>query len=104
MARELVPPAEWNAKLEWILGSKRDLNTHTAGFDRRTVDDVALLLEDLAASVHRAPLEPSKDPFEAARPDQQARQSIARELRDATQGYVLASELPTLTVGWPAHP
>ena len=90
LARELVPPAEWNANLEWILGSKRDPMVHAAGFDKKTVDAVVLWLGDLTASVNRTPGDPLKDPLEAARPDHFVRQSIARGLRDATEGYVLA--------------
>ena len=90
LARELVPPAEWNANLEWILGAKKDPMVHAAGLDRKTVDAVVLWLGDLTASVNRTPGDPLKDPFEAAQPDPFVRQSIARGLRDATEGYVLA--------------
>jgi hypothetical protein len=90
LARELVPPAEWNANLEWILGSKRDPKVHAASFDRKTVDAVVLWLGDLTASVTGTPADPLKDSFVAARSDHFVRQSIARGLRDATEGYVLA--------------
>ena len=99
LARELVPPAEWNANLEWILGSKRDPKGHAAGFDRKTIDAVVLWLGDLTANINRTPVHPLKDPFEAARPDHHVRQSIARRLRDATESYVRALRRLTPAVG-----
>lgn len=99
VARELVPPAEWNANLEWILGSKRDPQVHAAGFDRKTVDAVVLWLGDLTASVNRTPVDPLKDSVVATRPDHFVRQSIARGLRDATESYVLALRRLTPAAG-----
>ncbi|HTO87449.1 MAG TPA: hypothetical protein VMR54_07955 [Thermoanaerobaculia bacterium] len=104
LARGLVSPAEWNANLEWILGLKRDPRMTTTAFDEKTVDAVALLLEELAASVNRANAEPSKGSFEAAPPDHHARQSIARGLRDATEGFVVAFGRPARALGSSARP
>ena len=104
MARELVPPAEWNAKVEWIVGSKRYSEMRAADFDRETVDAVVVGLEELAARLNRTPLEPSKDPYAAALRDHLSRQSVVRGLRDATVGYVLASGFSITAADSPAPP
>ena len=103
-ARELVPPAEWDAKLEWILGSPRYSMMRAARLDRETIDAVVLGLEELEARVNRASLEPSQNPFEAARRDHLSRQSVVRGLRDATAVYVHASGFSITAVDSPAPP
>jgi len=102
LARSVVPPAEWNANLEWVLGAERDPRVNLAALDVKTADAVVLWLEDLAVSVNRANAEPS--PLEDGRPDQRTRQSIARGLRIATEGYVLAFRRPSPTLGSTARP
>jgi hypothetical protein len=104
LARGLVSPAERNANLEWVLGLKRDPKMKTSAFDEKTVDAIALSLEELAASLSRASAEPSKGSFEDAPPDHHARRSVAQGLRDATEGFVLASGRPARALGSSARP
>jgi hypothetical protein len=103
-ARELVPPEEWNAKLEWILGSPRYSMMRAARLDQETIDAVVLGLEELEARVNRTSPEPSRNPFEAARRDHLSRQSVARGLRDATVDYVQASGFSITAEDWSGPP
>jgi hypothetical protein len=90
-ARELVSSAESYANLDWILGARRNPKQRPADFDDKTIQLVALWLQDLALEVDRG-LAPhldgefSKNTLLAHR----ARHCVATSLRAAAEGFLVA--------------
>jgi hypothetical protein len=99
-ARELGPSSErgpygeHHANLEWILGARRNPTQDPLGFETKTIELVALWLQDLAVELDRrlptAQAEPKGDALVA----NEARLSVVRELRDATERFLVAFRRP----------
>jgi hypothetical protein len=94
-AREHVSSVEAYENLEWILGARGSATQDPLGFQTRTIELIALWLQDLSAELDRR--------LEAQAPGNHemggssasaARQSNAQNLREATERF-LAVFLPT---------
>lgn len=89
-ARELVSPREPYANLEWILGA-RNPEQDQVDLGDKTIDLIVLWLQDLAAEVDRLlPTHLASEIDVGAGAGPQARRSVARSLREATEGFVAA--------------
>jgi hypothetical protein len=96
-ARKLVSSGKAYANLEWFLAAIRDADQTTSSWDDRTVELIALCLEDLAAEIDRLfPQEMTGEIAESALSAYRARRSLAQGLRHATNGFVLAYLHPTV--------
>jgi hypothetical protein len=90
-ARKLVSSTRPYANLEWVLAAMRNPDQTASYWADRTVELVALWLEDLAAEIDRLfPQEVTGEIAEGALSAYRARRSLAQGLRDATGGFVAA--------------
>ena len=87
-ARDLGSTSEEHANLEWILGARRNPMQDPLGFETKTIELVALWLQDLAVEVDRrvVPGTSEIDPVAA----HEIRQAMAQKLRDATERFLTA--------------
>jgi hypothetical protein len=92
-ARAFVPSDEPYANLRWILGLAGSPTHDPLSLDSRTVDVVALWMQDLAREIERQPdafaddHQPDLSRSSVLSPD---RRGIARSLREATQRFLAA--------------
>lgn len=94
-ARGLVtrepPYAQPYAHLEWILGTRRNLDQNEADFDTGVSELVVLWLQDLALELDSPLLPPyASDPGGSATRDADSRQAVAKGLRIATRDFAEA--------------
>jgi hypothetical protein len=90
-AQKLVSSRKLYANLEWILGAMSDSDQTASSWADRTLDLVALSLEDLAAEIDRLfPEEVTGEIAEGALPSYRGHRSLAQSLRAATEGFVVA--------------
>jgi len=90
-ARDLVSSGEPYVNLEWILGVRGNPNQDAANWDTKTIEVVALWLQDLAVEVDRPlPPRPTGEGGASASPAYQTRQSVVRSLREATESFRVA--------------
>ena len=91
-AQKLVSSVEPYANLEWILGARRSPTQDPLGLETRTIELIALWLYDLAAEVDRGLPSQSSAKTDDGSPltGGEARESMARSLRDATERFLTA--------------
>jgi hypothetical protein len=90
-ARKLVSSTKPYANLEWVLAAMRNPDQTASYWADRTIELVALWLEDLAADIDRPfPQEVTGEIGESVLSAYRARRSLAQGLRDATGGFVAA--------------
>jgi hypothetical protein len=90
-ARDLVSGTLPHENLEWILGAKRNLSHGAANLNDKTIEVVALWLEDLAFEVDgRLPPGPTIGRDRGSQPPDQTGHSVAARLRLATLRFVTA--------------
>jgi hypothetical protein len=89
-ARELGSTSGEHTNLEWILGARRNPTQDPLGFETKTIELVALWLQDLAIDLdrRRASASPEIEHDTVAAHD--ARQAVAQKLRDATERFLTA--------------
>jgi hypothetical protein len=90
-ARQLVSSAKPYSSLESVLAAMQTPDQTASSWADRTVELVALCLEDLATEIDRLfPLEMTGEIAESALSAYRARRSLAQGLRNATKGFVAA--------------
>jgi hypothetical protein len=90
-ARNLVSSRRSYTNLEWVLAAMRNPDRTASYWADRTIDLVAVWLEDLAADIERLfPQEVTGEIAEGALSAYRAHRFLAKDLRDATEGFVLA--------------
>ena len=89
-ARELGSSGEHHANLEWILGARRNPTQDPLGFETKTIELIALWLQDLTIELDRRLPEAQAELQDSALLAHEARQSVVRELRDATERFLVA--------------
>ena len=89
-ARELGTTGEEHANLEWILGARRNPTQDPLGFETKTIELVALWLQDLAVEVDRRAVPAVPETEKDAAAAHEVRQAMAQKLRDATERFLTA--------------
>ncbi len=106
-AQKLVSWRKLYANLEWVLGAMRNSDQTASSWADRTLDLVALSMEDLAAEIDRLfPEEVTGEIAKGALSSYRGHRSLAQGLRDATESFVVAFRhsaepaRPVLPVRW----
>ena len=95
-ARAHVSSAEAYENLEWILGARGSTTQDPLGFQTRTVELIALWLQDLSAELDRRLEEQATGNHEGGVSSAfTARQSNVQSLREATERFLAAFLPPT---------
>jgi hypothetical protein len=98
-ARNLVSSHEPYRNLEWILGARRNPTQDPLALPPRTVELVALWLQDLVVQLDtRAPEQPASESEAARLAGGEARRAVAQKLRDATKRFLTAFR-PSIPIG-----
>jgi hypothetical protein len=86
---------EKHSNLDWILGARRNPTQDPLGFETKTIELIALWLQDLAVELDRRLTTPPRaEAGDGALAALEARKSVARELRDATERFLVAFRSP----------
>jgi hypothetical protein len=95
-AREQVSSIEAHENLEWILGARASATQDPMGFQTRTIELIALWLQDLSVELDRQIEEQATENREqGASSASAARQSNVQKLREATERFLAAFLPPT---------
>lgn len=90
-ARNLVSSREPYRNLDWILGARRNPTQDPLALQPKTIELVALWLQDLVAQLDTRAPEPPAGESEAATLTRNAtRRAVAQKLRDATKRFLTA--------------
>jgi hypothetical protein len=88
-ARKLVSSRKPYANLEWVLAAMKNTDRTASYWADRTIELVALWLEDLSAEIDRLfPQEVTGEIGEGVLSAYRAHRALAQGLRDATKGFV----------------
>ena len=93
-AREQVSSVEAYENLEWILGARASATPDPMKLQTRTIELIALWLQDLSVELDRR-LEEQATAEECVSPASAARQSKGQKLREATERFLAAFLSPT---------
>jgi hypothetical protein len=93
-ASKLVSTDEHYSNLEWILGGRRNAGLNPLAMEKATISAMALWLQDLAAEMDRRSLTSAAATDESRAAAMRALQSVALNLRDATDRFLLAFQEP----------
>jgi hypothetical protein len=95
-AREQVSFVEAHENLEWILGARASATQDAMGLQTRTIELIALWLQDLSVELDRRPEEQATGNHEESDSSESAaRQSKVQKLREATERFLAAFLPPT---------
>jgi hypothetical protein len=90
-AQKLVSSREPHGNLEWILGARRNPTQDPLGLQPKTVELVALWLQDLAVQLDSRPIDPlAGEPEGSTISLDDPRRAVATNLRDATEKFLAA--------------
>jgi hypothetical protein len=91
-----VSSIEAHENLEWILGARASATQDPTGFQTRTIELIALWLQDLSVELDRQIEEQATENREqGASSASAARQSNVQKLREATERFLAAFLPPT---------
>ncbi len=90
-ARELEASGEPHVNLDWILGARRNPTQDPLEFETKTIELVALWLQDLTRELERRLPEPVRTDQETSVPSaNDEREAMALKLRHATEAFLAA--------------
>ncbi|MFN2387865.1 MAG: hypothetical protein ABR576_16555 [Thermoanaerobaculia bacterium] len=94
-ARELESSGEHHVNLDWILGARRNPTQDPLEFETKTIELVALWLQDLTRELERRLPEPVPTlPAAGAPSANDLREAMALKLRRATEAFLAAFQRP----------
>jgi hypothetical protein len=94
-ARELEATGEHHVNLDWILGARRNPTQDPLEFETKTIELVALWLQDLTRELERRLPEPAPATPPADAPSaNDVREAMALKLRHATEAFLSAFRRP----------
>lgn len=90
-ARGLEASGEPHVNLDWILGARRNPTQDPLQFETKTIELVALWLQDLTRELERRLPEPVRTDQETSVPSaNEEREAVALKLRHATEAFLAA--------------